>query len=639
MKRFPVLLSLLLLPCLLAAAPVPPPEKLLPADTLAVFTVPEYAKTKAQTDKWPATQWWNDPSMKPFRDKFMGKLRSDVIAPLEKEFGLKLSDYYGLAQGQMTLAFTRGAWDGNNDESPGFVLLVDTRDKSEVLKTNLASFKKKWVDAGKQIRSEKIREVEFTTLIFNSDDFSKTLEKIFPDPNAGNETLEAPKPKKPGKKLEWFLGQSDTLMVLGSNAKDIEKILINQGGGGVPPLSEQSNFAPGFNSQFRDSLGYGWIHLKPIVEAATKAAEKAEAGKPETRGGGFPGFGKILSALGIGGLQTVSFSARDLPDGALVNFNLNIPESARKGLFKVFSFETKDANPPPFVPADAVKFSRFRLDLQKTWNTLEATIVEAMPQAAGVIKLVVDNAGKDKDPDFDLRKQLIANLGDDVVSYEKAPRKQTLADLGSAPSLILISSPKPEALASSLKALTAVMPMQGKIKERDFLGRKVYSMSLPGAPGPGGGKPVEKSLHYAASGGFVAMSTDVATLEEFMRSGDGGGKALRDLPGLADAAQKVGGYGTGLFGFENQAETMRNTMETLKKESGTLANLFAGSPLAGRLGMDDDSKKFKEWIDFSLLPSWDRISKYFHISVWSGSLTPEGYSLKAYTPNPPQLKK
>ena len=639
MKQLPVLLSLLLLPCLLAAAPVPPPEKLLPSDTLAVFTMPEYAKAKGQTDKWPATQWWNDSSMKPFRDKFMNKLQSAVIAPLEKEFGLKLSDYYGLAQGQFTLAITRGAWDGSNDESPGFVLLVDTRDKSDVLKTNLASFKKKWVDAGKQIRAEKIREVEFTTLIFNSDDFSKTLEKIFPDPNAGNETLEAPKPKKPGKKLEWFLGQSDTLMVLGSNAKDIEKILINQGGGGVPPLSEQSAFAPSFNSQFRDSLGYGWIHLKPIVEAATKAAEKAQAGKPETQGGGFPGFGKILSALGVGGLQTVTFNLRDLPDGALVNFNLNIPESARKGLFKVFSFETKDANPPPFVPANAVKFSRLRLDLQKTWNTLEATIVEAMPQAAGVIKLVVDNAGKDKDPDFDLRKQLIANLGDDIISYEKAPRKQTLADLGSAPSLILISSPKPEALASSLKALTAVMPMQGKIKERDFLGRKVYSMSLPGAPGAGGGKPVEKSLHYAASGGFVAMSTDVATLEEFMRSGDGGGKALRDLPGLADAAQKVGGYGTGLFGFENQAETMRNTFETLKKESGTLANLFAGSPLAGRLGMDDDSKKFKEWIDFSLLPSWDRISKYFYISVWSGGLTPEGFALKAYTPNPPQLKK
>jgi hypothetical protein len=124
-----------------------------------------------------------------------------------------------------------------------------------------------------------------------------------------------------------------------------------------------------------------------------------------------------------------------------------------------------------------------------------------------------------------------------------------------------------------------------------------------------------------------------------MRSGEGSGKALRDMPGLADAVQKVGGYGTGMFGFENQAETMRNTLETLKKESGTLANLFAGSPLAGRLGMEDDSKKFKEWVDFSLLPSWDRISKYFHITVWAGSVTPEGFAIKAYGPNPPQLKK
>ena len=60
---------------------------------------------------------------------------------------------------------------------------------------------------------------------------------------------------------------------------------------------------------------------------------------------------------------------------------------------------------------------------------------------ASVIKLVVDNAGKEKDPNFDLRKQLIANLGDDVISYQKTPRQTTLADLSSPPSLFLISSP------------------------------------------------------------------------------------------------------------------------------------------------------------------------------------------------------
>ena len=135
------------------------------------------------------------------------------------------------------------------------------------------------------------------------------------------------------------------------------------------------------------------------------------------------------------------------------------------------------------------------------------------------------------------------------------------------------------------------------------------------------------------------MSTDVATLEEFMRSGESAAKSLKDTPGLAEAAQKVGGMGTGLFGYENQAETMRATLETLKKESGTLANLFAGSGFAGRFGVGDNANKFKEWVDFSLLPPFEKISKYFYINLFSGSVTSEGLSFKVYTPTPPLLKK
>ena len=69
MKRH---LTLLILLCGLvlnaAAAPVPPPEKLLPRDTLFVFTVPDYAKSSAVWEKWPSALFWNDAAMKPFRD-------------------------------------------------------------------------------------------------------------------------------------------------------------------------------------------------------------------------------------------------------------------------------------------------------------------------------------------------------------------------------------------------------------------------------------------------------------------------------------------------------------------------------------------------------------------------------------------
>ena len=181
------------------------------------------------------------------------------------------------------------------------------------------------------------------------------------------------------------------------------------------------------------------------------------------------------------------------------------------------------------------------------------------------------------------------------------------------------------------------MPQQsGKVKEREFLGRKVYALSLPPSPAPGGGKPVEKTLHYAASGSYVAMSTDAAMLEEYLRGNTS--KSLRDTPGLAEAAQKIGGMGTGLFGFENQAESMRMTLETLKKESGSIANLFGNSQLAGRLGMNEDDKKFKEWFDFSLLPSFDKINKYFTFTVWGGSVNSEGLNFKMFAPTPPQMK-
>ena len=333
----------------------------------------------------------------------------------------------------------------------------------------------------------------------------------------------------------------------------------------------------------------------------------------------------------------MAFNLRDSGEGCAVNLNLNVPEASRRGIFKVVSYDAKDASPPPFVPADAVKFSRWRLDLPKAWATLESTLTEAIPQAASFVKLIVDSAGKDRDPNFDLRKNLIANLGDDIVSYAKTPRKQTLADLGSPPSLILINSARPEQVASAIKALGAVMP-QPKVKEREFLGRTVYALNLPPSQAPGG-KPIDRVLHYTASGGYVAMSTDVAMLEEFMRNGESAAKALRDTPGLREAAQKVGGMSTGLFGYENQAETMRAIIETLKKESGTLANLISGSPLASRFGMGEDANKFKEWVDFSLLPSFDKIAKYFYINVWSGSTTAEGFNFKVYAPSPPQMKR
>ena len=138
-----------------AGAAVLPAEKLLSADTLGMMTVVDWDKAKAAYHEFPMAQLWRDPAMKPFADKFYNKFKEEVLAPVERELGVKLEQYSDLLHGQVTLAVTQNGWEGRAGQMPGFVLLLDTKNKGDLLKKHLAELKKKWVDSGKQIKTEK----------------------------------------------------------------------------------------------------------------------------------------------------------------------------------------------------------------------------------------------------------------------------------------------------------------------------------------------------------------------------------------------------------------------------------------------------------------------------------------------------
>ena len=466
--------------------PCRPAEKLLSDDTLILLTVPDWTKAKDIFNKSPQGQFWNDPAMKPFRDKFTTKLKEDVLTPLERELGIHWEDFAVLAQGQVTFALTQNGWPANADQKMGWLLLVDTKEKSGQLKTNLTDLKKKWVDSGKQIKTEKIRDLEFATLIVSSNDIAKTLKKALPVPGGSQESFEDPDAKKTTPKSEIIVGQSDSLLIVGNSSKAIEKILIRLVGGLVPALAELPAYEANHAAMFRDAPAYGWINTKLLIDMMsrpTAAAAEADS-QPTTL---FPPLSKIATITGLNGLKTAAFSFRNSNEGLLFHFFLGIPEAERRGLFKVLALEAKEGNPPPFVPADAVKFQRWRIDGQKAWAALEIMIDELSPQLGDFLRMTLATIGKDQDANFDFKKAFFGNLGNDMISFEKAPKSNTAADLNSSPSLYLIGSPNAEQLAVALKSGTAVMPPQygggNPLKEREFLGRKVYTLPWPAVAG------------------------------------------------------------------------------------------------------------------------------------------------------------
>jgi hypothetical protein len=597
-------------------AAIPPAENLLPADTLALVTVPDFSTLRAASAQSPEWLLWNDPAMKPFHDDFVAKWNNKFIASMEQNLGLHLSDFLPLLQGQLTFAVTQNGWNGSGPASPAMVLLLDARGKSDLLATNLALLKGKWIASGRPVQSEILEGIKFSVVTFSTN---------APMPLSSVLSQGANSSSAAGM---LYIGQYQSLLIAGSSVKVVASVAAHLTGGANPALKDNAEFAADRLSQFHDQpLYYGWFNAKIFFNVL------AEAPFPQDSGSFRMPWDQILLASGFNGLKSVSFTYREDHDGAQIELYARAAESTRQGLLKIVAAAPKDAKPPLFVPADAVKFWRWRVDGQQSWAELRKTLVAISPSALTTLDTIIQTANlnaQQQDPNFDIRKNLIGNLGDDWMSFEKAPSGKTLEDLNSAPWLFLFAANNADQAALAIKTVAGMSSPGDAPQTRDFLGRKIYTISLPGGRGA---NAASRSLYCAASGGYVAVTMDVSMIENYLRSDNGKPNPLREKPGLLDAAQRVGGMDNGLFGYQNQRELARELFVALKNDPSLSSSALNPLPLP----FGSTGSSIRDLMDFSLLPDFGQVEKYFNFTVYGGSATSDGLDIKFFTPRPPEL--
>ena len=605
----------------LLRAAIPPAENLLPADTLAFLAAPDCAAVRVAAKQSPGWMFWGDPAMKPFHDKFVAKWNEQYVAPLERDLGVKVADFMDLPQGQFTLAFTVNGSNGHDNVPPGLLLLLDAKGKSDSLKTNLAALVKKWTAAGRALRTEEIHGLTFTVVPLSSNDFAGIFKKRAPaDPGA-----EA----KPETRSEIYFTQFESLLVAGNSPKVVEPVAAHLTGGSAPAIADNAVFAADKLAQFRDNPEYyGWFNGKGFFDFISQVpADSGGADSPAAMAG--LSAAKIFGTLGLTGMKSGSFALRENHDGSTLTLHMTAPETDRAGLLKILAIAPKDAGVPPFVPADAVKFTRLRLDGKQTWSELQKMIAGLSPNGQASLDAVINIAnslGQAKNPAFDIRTDLFGNLNDDVMTWQKPVAGNSFAELVSPPVIFLIAVANPDATIAAIKTIAAMSSPQGAaVEPREFLGHKIHAIALKPVQNPATGASQPHSLYATASGGYLVLSTDQPIVEEYLRSADGSTKPLRDNAGLADALQHLGGAGGGLFGYENQRETMRVSFKALKNTLSADPTLKMFPPA------------FRAWLDFSLLPDYDAVSKYFYLSAFAGSANADGLTFKVFTPRPPSL--
>lgn len=627
-KRFVAILVALAFLEISAAAAIPPAEELLPSDTLLVLTVPNFPALEAAAHQSPQWLFWNDPTMRPFHDKFIAKWNESFVRPLERDLGIKLADFADLPRGQLTFAITRRGWNGTEGTAPGLIVLLDAGDKAGLLKTNLAALQKKWRESGKPVRTETIRGVAFSIVTVSSNDIPSALSKMFPRRPPVQDLGREPQPERPG---ELVIGQYESLLIAGNSVETVSPVIAHLTGSGMPALNDNAIFAADKLARFHDAPLYlGWFNAKTFFNIlgnapSTSANSQAPAVFPQ------PEWTQLLNTSGLAGVDSISLAYRQTSEGALVDFYIAARESTRDGIVKLFAPEPKNAAPPVFVPDDAERFWRVRLDGRQGWEEVKTMADEISPGLLKTLDSVLDAAdaaGRQNNPGFDVRRYLFENIGDDFIRYQRpSPRGGT--DPSGGPSLFLFAVHDGDRAVAAIQAVMAFAARSGQKppEPRSFQGHKIFTFPLPAPrnirPAPG----TERFVYCAAADGYVALSADVSTLEEHLRAAGAPPRPLNGRTGLLDAAQRVGGAGNGWFGYQNQRETMRYLMTTLKKISA--GNGHPVLPVVPRT--------MNDWMDFSLLPNYDRVSKYFYFSVFAGSSTTDGIDWKFFTPRPPGL--
>ncbi len=282
------------------------------------------------------------------------------------------------------------------------------------------------------------------------------------------------------------------------------------------------------------------------------------------------------------------------------------------------------------MPDDAVKSSRIRLDGKQTWAELQKIVAAISPNGLSYMNSIIDvanSAAQQKDPGFDHGGMICsATWGDDVVSYQKSPSGDSPADFSDPPDLILVAVNNPDQVIQSVAVIASMVASQeNAIPPRDFLGHKIISIATRARRLADGTTVSGPPFLVSASGGYVAFSSDAGILEEYLRSAEGKTRPLSHSPGLAEAETRIGGANGGLFGFQNQRESMRTSFKLLKTEADSGLETKMIPPA------------WRDWMDFSLLPDFDQVAKYFYISVYNETTSGDGINLRIFTPRPPQL--
>lgn len=625
-------------------AGLPKTAEIVPAETLFLVNIRDFNQLRAKFEKSSIYRLYKEPSMAAFVESFTEKVRAKIAKEDDSVWGInKILDTNGLPEGTVALAFVFGANAGPEQE-PSFLLIGQWGRNIDRVKDVLDKLAAQEVEKGAHRSIETYRDVNIITLTTELpprqvQDWENYNEQ---DGNVPMKTVQPP----PEKDAFCFL---DDCLIVGNDVETVKFVVAHIKGATGAALAGDGDYVSVMSETgpYHDIDIY--FNVKQFIKRMSAEDKTGE-------------FGKEMSNLGLDGVAGLgcSLGIETEGGGALSGKAFLKTSGTKRGILKMLETRTEAVRFPRFIPASAYSVGLLNVDIKRAFDEFLSVLYGFEPAAAMGFQQPIIEAGAEGEPAVTLRADIIEYLGSQIV-FSQSIKKPFAAGAEPTENLIAIAISNRVALEKSLSRVhKQLIAPNNPEPTRELLGHTIYMMGPAGFPILGGeeedgNKDNDDDMMVPANFGVMgaveqppgprsipAVSRLAFTITDtHLILGQEGAveRAIRTIGGAEsesissaewfNSAKSAVPSVAGLASFENTAASCELLWWMLKESTkNKRANMGMG-PAAVFAGPD-----FQELADFSLLPPFETVRKYFGYTASYGITRSDGILIEVKYLNP-----
>jgi len=605
---------------------LPDTAKLVPPETILLVDFDDFGRLRTQFEGTNFYKLYKDPAMAAFVDDFKTKWREKIRKP-DNELLRVIADIDALPQGRVAAAFVLNEQINKDANEPPLLLITQWGQTIAKIKEAVDKMVEKAIEDGAHRQSEDYRGVSITTIIRKS---STALSYCFID--------------------DCLIGSMD-LNVL-------RFVIAHIKGAASATLADDADYtatmkAAELSTQAKIEL---YVNIKQIVKIIIA---EDDTGKTKT----------TISNLGLGNVTSFGCSIGPGPSTAGSNTSFGKAflkvRGEKKGVCKMLDIESATLRVPQFIQPSAHSVSFVNLNIKKAYNELGNILNSISPQFAAMMYMPLLPPSPQGEPPLQLKADIVDHLGSQIIIAQSI--SEPISDVSEPKqkkSLIAVAIENRSALEKSLSLLHGtVLAANNPDARRELLGHTIYlidtaalfpaspkrprrPMQIPDRGTPQGGNPPETPtmpkfaftvtdthLIFAGESAVERVIRALNSTENMsVSSAQWFNKAKSTIPSVVGLASLWNDAASGEFFWSELRELKKETSKSKDTDSSTKigVGVSSGSPFPQFVLSQAGSDLF----DFSLLPEFDVVRKYFGLSAFYGISRPDGFFFELKYLNP-----